>query len=273
MSNVKEALYKCYESIKDRVPFEPDVALVLGSGLGDFADCIENKVCIPYNEIEGFPTSTVAGHAGMFVLGNIGNIKIIAMKGRVHYYEGYTMDKVVLPIRIMKLLGAKTFVVTNAAGGINTSFTPGDLMMITDQITSFVPSPLIGPNIEELGTRFPDMSAIYTKTLQEKMRETAKELGVEIKEGVYLQTTGPAYETPAEIRMFRTLGADAVGMSTTVEATVARHMGMEVAGVSCITNMASGILDAPLNHKEVQETADKVKKNFGALIKNFILKL
>lgn len=270
---VKEELYTAYDSIKDRVKLKPDIALVLGSGLGDFASQIENSQEIAYDSIEKFPTSTVVGHAGKFVIGNIGDKNVIAMQGRVHHYEGYSMDKVVMPIRIMKLLGAQTLILTNAAGGINKDFKPGTLMMITDHISSFVKSPLIGPNIEELGTRFPDMSNVYDKSLCDILSNTAKEQNIELKQGVYVQTTGPNYETPAEIKMFELLGADAVGMSTVCEAMTAKHMGMNVAGVSCITNMAAGLNKTPLNHKEVAEVANKISEEFTRLIKSFILNL
>jgi len=273
MGNVSDMIKKAYDSIKDRVKEQPEIALVLGSGLGAFAGQIEDKTYIPYSEIEGFPVSTVTGHAGTFVFGRVGDKRVVAMQGRIHYYEGYSMDQVVLPIRIMQMLGAKTLILTNAAGGINTSFSQGDFMMITDQITSFVPSPLIGPNLDELGTRFPDMSNVYDGKLQECMRSTAEALDIKLQSGVYLQTTGPNYETPAEIRMFRGLGADAVGMSTACEAMVARHMGMRVAGVSCITNLAAGMNKKELNHEEVKEIADRISSQFEALIRNFILNL
>ncbi len=263
-------LQNAYESIKDKLPFEPEVALVLGSGLGGFAEHIENKTCIPYDEIAGFPVSTVVGHTGQFVLGNVGSVKIVAMQGRVHYYEGYSMEQVVMPIRIMKMMGAKTLILTNAAGGINFDFVPGDLMMITDHITSFVPSPLIGKNIDELGTRFPDMSNVYNIDLQKKLMDVAASLNIALKSGVYLQTTGPNYETPTEIKAYRTLGADAVGMSTACEAMAAMHMGMKIAGVSCITNLAAGMNKTPLNHKEVGDTANMIGEKFTALIKSFI---
>lgn len=266
-------LHKAYESIKDRIKNKPDIAIVLGSGLGGFADNIQNKEYIPYSEIEGFPVSTVSGHEGRFVIGTIGNKNVIAMQGRVHYYEGYSMEEVVMPIRLMHMAGADTILITNAAGGINSEFNPGDLMIIEDHITSFVPSPLIGPNDEGLGTRFPDMSEVYNRELIDKIKTVAGNNNISLKKGIYLQTTGPNYETPAEIRMFKTLGADAVGMSTTCEAMVAVHMGMRVAGISCITNMASGISATPLNHKEVSETANKIAKEFEMLVKEFVMAL
>lgn len=269
-NRVEEILHLSYASIKDRVKDKPDIALVLGSGLGGFADYIEDKVYIPYSDIESFPVSTVAGHAGTYVFGRLGKKQVVVMQGRVHYYEGYNMQQVVMPIRIMKLFGAKTLILTNAAGGINVDLKPGDLMMLTDHITSFVPSPLIGRNIDTLGTRFPDMSEVYDPSLQEKMLSAAKSCGVCLKQGVYLQTTGPNYETPAEIRMYRSLGADAVGMSTACEAMAAVHMGMKVAGVSCITNLAAGMSAAALNHKEVSDTANQIADSFSALLRSFI---
>lgn len=270
MSEIKNKLEKCLESIKSKVDFKPEVALILGSGLGDYANDIEIVQTVEYTDIEGFPVSTVAGHKGQFVFGYVNKVPVVIMQGRVHYYEGYAMSDVVLPTRLMGLLGAKKLVLTNAAGGVNTSFKAGDLMMLTDHVASFVPNPLIGPNLEELGTRFPDMSEVYSKRIREIIRAAAKKCEIDLKEGVYLQFTGPTYETPSEVRLARTLGADAVGMSTAVEAIVARHMGLEVCGISCITNMAAGVTDAILDHKEVQETADRVAKSFKALVTEII---
>lgn len=258
-------LLQCYESIKERVPFEPKVALILGSGLGDYGNTMDIVATIPYSEIEGFPQSTVQGHKGQFIFGYVGKVPVVCMQGRVHYYEGYPVTDVVLPVRLMKLMGAKVLFLTNAAGGVNLSFSAGDLMLITDHIC-MVPSPLIGENIPELGTRFPDMSDTYDKVLQNIIREEANKLDISLKEGVYLQLTGPCYETPAEVRMVRTWGADATGMSTAVEAIVANHMGMHICGISCITNMAAGVLDQPLSHSEVQETADRVAATFSKIV-------
>lgn len=254
--------------IESKTSFAPQVGLVLGSGLGGFSKKIEKVSEIPYSEIPGFPVSTVEGHNGSFILGYIGDnrLPIVAMNGRVHYYEGYHMSEVVAPIRIMGMLGAKSVILTNAAGGINLSFNPGDLMIIKDVITSFIPNPLIGPNIEELGTRFPDMSKIFSARLINILENVSKETSVHLREGIYAQCTGPSFETPAEINMLRTLGADAVGMSTACEAIAARHMGLEVCGISCISNMAAGILDQPLTHAEVQETADRVSAHFESII-------
>lgn len=254
--------------IRKKTDFAPKVGLILGSGLGGFSKKINKVMEIPYSEIPGFPVSTVEGHNGSFILGYIGknNLPIIAMNGRVHYYEGYHMSEVVAPIRTMGLLGAETIILTNAAGGINLDFEPGNLMMIKDIISVFVPNPLIGPNIQELGTRFPDMSKIFSSRLCTLLKEVAESSNMILKEGVYAQCTGPSFETPSDIKMLRTLGADAVGMSTACEAIAARHMGLEVCGISCISNMAAGILDQPLTHAEVQETADKVSGDFEALV-------
>lgn len=269
MSEIYEKLEKSLACIRRVTDFQPEIAVTLGSGLGGLKEKVKVEKEVSYSDIEGFPVSTVAGHDGKFIFGELAGRKAVVMSGRVHYYEGYEMTDVVMPVRLMGLLGAKKVLLTNAAGGINLGFKPGDLMMITDHISTFVRSPLIGQNIDELGTRFPDMTHVYSEDLKEKIRESAKRTGVDIKEGVYVQLTGPNYETPAEIRMLRSLGGDAAGMSTVVEAIAANHMGLEVAGISCITNMAAGILDTPLSHKEVQETADMVKDKFERLVLDF----
>ena len=228
---------------------------------------------VEYGEIEGFPVSTVSGHKGRFVLGYVGKEPVAVMQGRVHYYEGYPMRDVVLPIRVMARLGARRLILTNAAGGIHPDFAAGALMLLTDHISSFIPSPLLGPNEEAFGLRFPDMSEVYSRRLRTVAEEEAGKLGIPLKQGVYLQTTGPNYETPAEIRMFRTLGADAVGMSTACEAMTARHLGLEVCGISCITNLAAGISKAPLSHEEVKATADRVAEDFQALLRAMISRM
>ncbi len=266
MGKVYEKLERCYKSVQKKINFKPEVALVLGSGLGDFAKEIKVEAVLNYHEIEGFPVSTVAGHKGRFVFGFVGEAPVVCMQGRVHYYEGYSMTDVVLPVRLMKRMGAEILFLTNAAGGIAQGMQAGDLMMITGQISSFVPSPLIGENIEELGTRFPDMSGIYDKGLQKIICRAAMDFDIELKQGVYLQTTGPQYESPEEIAMFRILGADAVGMSTACEAIAARHMGMRVAGVSCISNLAAGISPKPLSHEEVKKAADLAGPRFKRLV-------
>ncbi len=273
MNAVYEKLEMCYRSVREKVQFIPKVALVLGSGLGDYAETMQIEQVLDYADVQGFPVSTVPGHKGRFVFGYVAEVPIVAMQGRVHYYEGYPMEDVVLPIRLMKKLGAEILFLTNAAGGVNYEFAAGDFMLITDQIASFVPSPLIGENIEELGVRFPDMSAIYDKDLQQLIKMTAKEQNIILKEGVYLQFTGPAYESPQEVKMARILGADAVGMSTACEAIAANHMGMRICGISCISNLACGMTDAPLSHKEVQETADAKAPLFQKLVTEIIRKV
>lgn len=268
-----QKLLKCLESVRNKTDFKPEVAVVLGSGLGEFADQIQIEATIDYSEIEGFPVSTVVGHKGRFVFGYVEKTPVVIMQGRVHYYEGYAMTDVVLPIRLMRMMGAEKLLLTNASGGCNPNFKAGDLMIITDHITTAVPSPLIGPNIEELGTRFPDMSEVYSKRLQKVIKDCAFDCGIEMQQGVYVQFTGPNYETPAEIRLAQVWGADAVGMSTACEAMAARHMGMEIAGISCITNMAAGISKVALNHKEVQETADRVAEQFKKLVEKVIVNM
>ncbi|MBY0759544.1 MULTISPECIES: purine-nucleoside phosphorylase [Sellimonas] len=267
---MEKKLQTCLASIREKTDFKPEVALILGSGLGDYADGIQIETTVDYTEIEGFPVSTVTGHKGRFVFGNVGDVPVVIMQGRVHYYEGYPMSDVVLPTRLMGLLGAKKLLLTNAAGGINENFRPGDFMMLTDHIATGVPSPLIGPNLDDLGPRFPDMSEVYSHRIQDVIRNAASECEIDLKEGVYVQLTGPNYETPAEVRMCKIWGGDAVGMSTACEAMAARHMGMEIGGISCITNLAAGISKEKLDHKEVQETADRVSKDFKRLVTKII---
>lgn len=266
MNPVYEKLLKCYESYKAKIDFTPKVALILGSGLGDYAETIKVVDTLDYHDIEGFPVSTVPGHAGRFIFGYVGEVPVVCMQGRVHYYEGYEMSDVVLPTRLMKLMGAEILFLTNAAGGIQLGMQAGDFMMIKDQISCFVPSPLRGANIDELDVRFPDMSQIYDQQLQRMVKAAAIELGIDMKEGTYLQLSGPQFESPKEVAMCRTLGADAVGMSTACEAVAARHMGMRIVGISCISNLACGITAVPLSHEEVQETADRVAPKFKALV-------
>ena len=266
MGQVYEKLMRCYEDVRKRTAFVPKVAVVLGSGLGDYAEDIRVEYELPYSEIEGFPVSTVPGHAGKFIFGYIDQVPVACMKGRVHYYEGYPVSDVVLPVRLLKLMGAEILFLTNAAGGVNTSFHAGDLMLIRDHISAFAPNPLIGPNIDELGPRFPDMSRVYDRELQKLIAGRAKENHIYLQEGVYAQMTGPSYESPAEIRMLRMLGCDAVGMSTVVEAIAANHMGMKICGVSCISNLAAGMSEHPLSHREVQEAADMAAPAFKRLV-------
>lgn len=250
-----------------------NIGVILGSGLGDYAEALEDAVKLPYSEIPGFPRSTVAGHAGMWCCGTLYGKRVVMMQGRFHYYEGYGMKDVTLPVRVMQKIGVKTLVVTNAAGGVNLGYHPGELMVIGDIFSMTAQNPLIGPNLDAFGPRFPDMSCAFDKELRALAHECANEQGFALREGVYAQMTGPTYETPAEIRMLRTLGADAVGMSTVPEVIVARHGGMRVLGISCITNMAAGILDQPLNHAEVTETANRVKGQFRNLLDRIIEKM
>lgn len=266
MNAVYDKLMRCYQSIREKTDFQPKVAIVLGSGLGDYAEQIEVICEVPYGEIAEFPVSTVPGHDGRFIFGYIDEIPVVCMKGRVHYYEGYDISDVVLPTRMMKLMGAEILFLTNASGGINKSFGAGDFMLITDHISTFAPNPLIGPNVDELGTRFPDMSEVYDKSLQEIIKSTAHQYDIPLKEGVYIQFTGPSFESPAEIRMAAALGADAVGMSTVVEAIAANHMGMKICGISCVCNLAAGLSENPLTHDEVQEAANKAAPLFKKLL-------
>lgn len=269
MTITHKQLIETTEYLREKGFLEPELGLILGSGLGDLADEIENPIVVPYTEIPHFPASTVKGHKGQLVYGTLSGKVVIAMQGRFHFYEGYSIQEVTLPIRVMKLLGAHTVGLTNAAGGVNTTFTPGDLMLITDHINFTGTNPLIGPNEEEMGPRFPDMSETYDKEYQSRIREEAQKLNVALKEGVYMGFSGPTYETPAEVSMARTLGADAVGMSTVPEAIVARHAGLRVFGVSCITNLAAG-MQSNLNHKEVVEVTQRVNQVFKSLLKNVV---
>ena len=276
MSNpIYEKLEACVKAVREKTDFVPDVALVLGSGLGNYAENIKIETEISYSDIPGFPVSTVPGHAGKFIFGYLDDVKVVCMKGRVHFYEGYNISDVVLPARLMKMLGAKILFLTNAAGGLGEGFKAGDLMLITDHVSIFAPNPLIGPNVDELGPRFADMSEVYNKDLQDVIRKAAKDNGIDLKEGVYCQLTGPSFESPAEIRLLGKLGVSAVGMSTVNEAIAANHMGMRICGVSCISNLAAGISEQPLCHEEVQEAADKAAPLFTKLvtesIKNFSL--
>jgi purine-nucleoside phosphorylase len=268
-----EKLVKCYDCVKAKIDFKPDVAIVLGSGLGNFADNIEVKARMSYSEIEGFPVSTVPGHAGEFIFGELDGVKVVCMKGRVHYYEGYEISDVVLPIRLMHMMGANTLFVTNASGGINLDYHAGAFMMITDHVSVFAPNPLIGPNIEELGTRFPDMSHVYDPELCDIIRNVAKENNIELFEGVYAQLTGPSFESPAEIRMLGKMGVDAVGMSTVVETIVANHMGMRICGISCVANLAAGLSPNKLTHDEVQAAANEAAPKFTLLVKESVKRM
>jgi len=270
---MKEMLKKIDQTVdflKSRIDCTPEIAIILGSGLGKLAEVIKDAKVIPYGEIPNFPETTVIGHEGKLIFGKVRNRNVVAMKGRFHYYEGNDIDTVVYPVRVFKRLGIGNLIVTNAAGGINTSFKPGDLMLITDHISLFCENPLRGENIDELGPRFPDMTMAYDRDLQKLALESAARLGIDLKTGVYSYCKGPSYESPAEIRALCNLGADAVGMSTVPETIAARHMGMRILGISCITNMAAGILDKPLNHEEVMETGKLVEKKFTELVSEII---
>jgi len=273
MSEVYKKLIECRDIVRSKTDFVPKVALVLGSGLGGYAAEMDVKATVDYHEIKGFPVSTVPGHKGRFVFGYVKDVPVVAMQGRVHYYEGYSMNDVVLPIRLMKLLGAEVLFLTNAVGGINPGFSAGCFMLITDHFLFNVPSPLIGENIEELGTRFPDMSEVYDKDVRVIIKAAADAQKIKLHEGVYAQFSGPNFETPAEIRAAGVMGADVVGMSTACEAIAANHMGMKICGISCVANLAAGISETPLTHDEVQEMADKAAPQFKALVTESIYRI
>jgi len=262
MQNIRNAA----EYVLSRIDRKPTVGLILGSGLGDFADSLENRQVIPYEEIPGFPRSTVHGHSGALVIGDACGRTVVAMQGRVHYYEGYSQQLITMPVYVMSLLGVKQLVLTNAAGGVNLNFAPGDLMLISDHINFSGSNPLIGANLDEFGPRFPDASEIYTARLRRAVMQKAEENAIALRQGVYMMFSGPSFETPAEIRMARLLGADAVGMSTVPEALAAAHCGMEVLGISCISNMAAGILPQKLSHQEVMDTGEMVHDKFHKLM-------
>jgi purine-nucleoside phosphorylase len=256
--------------IRSRTQESPRVALVLGSGLGGFADDFEEPVRIPYEDIPGFARSTAEGHAGQLVIGKVDEVPLVAMQGRVHFYEGYSLEQVTFPIRTFKLLGVKTVILTNAAGGVNVQLSQGALMVLSDHLNLMGDNPLRGPNDERFGPRFPDMTSAYSPELQEIVIEEARTLSIEVRRGVYAALAGPSYETPSEIHLLRNLGADAVGMSTVPEVIVARQMGLDVLGISCITNMAAGISDEPINHEEVMATGVKVRETFTKLLRRVV---
>ena len=270
MSNIETRLAKSVKYIKGKISITPEIGLILGSGLGSLADQIQNPVFLPYENIPNFPVSTVEGHAGRLVVGTLEGKNVIAMQGRFHFYEGYPIQDVTFPVRVMKLLGVQKLAVTNAAGAVNKEFNPGDLMLLTDHLNMQGTNALIGPNLKEFGPRFPDMSTPYHPEMMDAARKAAAELNIEIKEGVYACMSGPSYETPAEVRMLRTLGSDAVGMSTVPEVVVAVHSGIKALGISCITNMAAGVLDQPLNHEEVIETSARVRELFIKLMTRIV---
>jgi purine-nucleoside phosphorylase len=273
LSDLYSRVENAVRSIRSRSEVDAKVAVVLGSGLGAFAEDFEQSVSLPYREIPGFVSSTAEGHVGRLVIGKVKGVPVLAMQGRVHYYEGYTLEEVTFPIRTFHLLGIKTLILTNAAGGIDVQLTQGALMVISDHLNLMGVNPLRGRNDERFGPRFPDMSEVYTRELQELATEEARELDITVRRGIYAALAGPSYETPAEIHMLRAFGADAVGMSTVPEAIVARHMGMKVLGISCITNMAAGISETPIHHEEVMETGQKVREKFTELLRRVIAKL
>lgn len=272
MNEIYEKLNKCLKCVREKTDFVPKVAIVLGSGLGDFANDIEVVSEIDYHDIDGFPVSTVPGHAGKFIFGYVNKVPVVCMKGRVHYYEGYPISDVVLPTRLMKMMGAEVLFLTNASGGINPTFSAGDFMMLTDHVSIWAPNPLIGQNIDELGPRFPDMTHVYGVELQKIIEDTAKEEGIKLQKGVYAQLTGPSFESPAEIKLLHSLGVDAVGMSTVVEAIAANHMGMKICCISCVCNLAAGMTDNPLTHDEVQAAANEAAPKFKRLVAQSVSK-
>ena len=267
---LQEKITAAAQYLRAQVETMPQIAMVLGSGLGDYADTLEGAVRVPYSQIPDFPQPTVEGHSGAFVFGRKLGKDVVVLQGRLHYYEGFSQQELTLPIRVLAALGVKTLVLTNAAGGVNLGFKPGTLMLISDHINYSGSNPLIGPNLDSFGPRFPDMSDLYTGDLRAAIKQAAAEKQIDLAEGVYAMYSGPNYETPAEIRMFRTMGADAVGMSTVPEALVAGHSGMQVVGVSCITNMAAGVLPVKLSHAEVMETAAKVHDLFHRLVDTIV---
>lgn len=265
-----DQVHAAADFIRSASPVTPDVAVVLGSGLGEFGSSVSNGVALSYGQIPGWPASTVVGHAGRLVLGEVSGRLTAVLSGRAHYYEGHDLHTVTFATRVLGALGVKVLVLTNAAGGVNTGFSPGELMVIDDHINLLGSSPLMGPNDDRFGKRFPDMTEAYSSRLRRIADECAAALGFRLAHGVYAACHGPSYETPAEIRYLRTIGADAVGMSTVPEVIVARHMGIEVLGLSCITNMAAGVQPHPLNHDEVLETAGRVRGRFISLLQSII---
>ena len=271
MSKRYERVERCYKSIEGKIPFAPKIALILGSGLGDYAEHLEVEGSIDYHEIQDFPVSTVSGHKGRYVFAHIGEVPVVLMQGRVHFYEGYPIEDVVLPTRLMQRMGAEILFRTNACGSVNPAFQAGDFMLLTDHILYSVPNPLIGENLSELGVRFPDMSEVYDSGLREKIRKAASSMQLSLREGVYMQFSGPSFETPAEVKMAHILGADAVGMSTACEAIAGRHAGMKVCGISCISNLGAGLSEEPLSDEDVKIVAGKVAPLFRKLVSESIL--
>ena len=273
MNSEYSVLSESYESIKKEIPFKPEIAIVLGSGLSGF--CEDKKVInsIKYIDIKNFPKPTVDGHSGEYIFTEINGKKVVCLSGRAHYYEGYDVVEAVRPTRLLKFFGVNILILTNAAGAINADYNVGDFVLIKDHISFFVPNPLRGKNIDEFGTRFPDMSHTYSDNLREIIKNIGKEKNITIREGIYSQVSGPTYETPTEIKMLRTLGADVTGMSTVIEAIVAHHMGIELCAISLVTNMAAGILDKPLSHEEVKVAADQATVKFKILVEELIKRI
>lgn len=272
-SSLYERAEKAARMIRARANAEVSVAIVLGSGLGAFAEALADATAIPYNEIPGFARSTVEGHAGQLVIGKAGDVTVAAMQGRLHFYEGYSLEEVTFPIRVLKLLGVRALILTNAAGALNVQFAPGSLMVISDHINLLGANPLTGPNDDRFGPRFPDLTLVYAAELQNMVIEEARAMGMEMRRGIYAALSGPSYETPAEIHMVRTLGADAVGMSTVPEAIVARHMDMRVIGISCITNLAAGVSNRPIDHSQVMAIGERVRGQFTELLRRVVKRL
>ena len=268
-----DVIKKCAEQIREKTDFKPEIVIILGSGLGDFADEIEIAAEIPYSDIEGFPITTAPGHEGKLIFGTCKGKNVVIAKGRIHYYEGYSMADVILPLRTLRLLGAHTVILTCSAGSLNEEYRPGEFLVLNDHIASFVPSPLIGENIDELGERFVDMTCVYDKELRDKAVEAAQENGISVHNGIYIQVSGPQYETPAECKMYQSFGADAIGMSTAVEAVAAKHMGMKVCAISCLTCMGAGMENVELSHEEVEKNAEESSEDFKKLIASFLEKI
>ena len=266
MENYYEKLIRCRDAVRAKTDFQPRIGLTLGSGLGPVAETMDVVASVDYKDIPGFPVSTVPGHAGRYLFGYIGGVPVVCMQGRVHYYEGFDVHDVVLPVRVMGLLGIKTLFLTNAAGGLDPNMEIPSLMVIRDHMMFNFPNPLIGPNLDELGPRFPDMSQVYDPELRQVLHQTAEKLGQKLAEGVYIQLTGPSFETPFEVRYYGAMGGGAVGMSTACEAVAARHMGLRVCGISCIANLGAGLSGAPLNHEEVIAAGDMIAERFSALV-------
>ena len=273
MSKIYDQALEAKQFIESKVKITPKIGMILGSGLGNLVDQMTDVIDIKFQDIPHFKETKAEGHQGVLSVGFLNGVGVVALKGRYHYYEGHTLSEVVFPVRVMKLLGVEKLIITNSCGAVNIGFKPGELMLITDHLNLTANNPLIGDNVDEFGPRFPDASEIYTKALRKIAVKEASNLNIKLNQGVYAWWTGPSYETPADIRMIRTLGADAIGMSTVPESLTASHMGMQVLGISCLTNMASGVLDQKLSHQEVLDVAQKVNKSFSSLVIKIISNL